>query len=166
VLLDRIVDVVAPVAQAQLEAGCDAIQLFDSWAGVLPADVWQRHCRGPFTRLVRTVQAAGAPAIAFVNGALQHLPTVVETGADCVSVDWRIHIAQARRALPSRFGLQGNLDPCALFLADDDLRRTIEQLLRDAGPVGHVMNLGHGILPDTDPGKVQLLVDTVRSFKA
>jgi uroporphyrinogen decarboxylase len=161
-LLDRITDATANYVAAQVRAGADAVQVFDSWAGVLAGDTWAEHCLPHTDRLIAAIKETGAAVIAFVNGSLQHLPSVLTTAADCVSLDWKIPIGAARRAVPAAVGIQGNLDPCALFLEDAALVARVERLLAEAGPAGHVMNLGHGIGPDTDPAKVRLLVETVR----
>ena len=166
VLLEKMADTVAGYLIAQLEAGAQAVQLFDSWAGILsPADFeryalrWARHV---IAKVRAHPASTGAPIIYFVNGCAPYLASYATAGADVLGVDWRIDLDTARAALGDGVALQGNLDPGALFASPDELRRRVIAVLDRAGPVGHVFNLGHGVQQETDPEQVRLMVETVR----
>ena len=165
-LLEKMADTVAGYLIAQLEAGAQAVQLFDSWAGILsPADFeryalrWARHV---IDRVRAHPASKGAPIIYFVNGCAPYLRSYATSGADVLGVDWRIDLETVRAAVGPSVALQGNLDPGALFASPDELRRRVIDVLERGGPVGHVFNLGHGVQPDTDPAHVRIMVDTVK----
>lgn len=149
-LLRKLEETVGDFLELQLEAGADAVQIFDSWAGELaPSDYRQRvlpHVR----RLVERIQKTGHPVIYYINGAGTLLEAARETGADVLGIDWRVEMADAVRRLgPDRPSLQGNLDPCALFAPPRDIRERVHTLLEATGGQGHVLNLGHGVHPET-----------------
>jgi uroporphyrinogen decarboxylase len=107
------------------------------------------------------------PIIYFVNGCAPYLDDLARSGADVLGVDWRVDLGDVRRRLGDRMAVQGNLDPTALFAPEDRLRRRVAEVLGSAGAApGHIFNLGHGILPPTDPDRVQLVVDTVRELSS
>ena len=161
-LLQRIEDCLKPLVTALVEAGCDAVQVFDSWASVLASQDYALHCARHTDALLQTAREADAVAINYVNGASQHLETMCSSSAQVLAVDWRLSMAEVRNRVPKRFALQGNLDPTALFLPEDALRQKVREICSAAGSAGHVFNLGHGILPQTDPDKLQVVVDEVR----
>jgi uroporphyrinogen decarboxylase len=173
-ILDRLARTVAAYLEAQVEAGAQAVQLFDSWAGILaPGDFREYALR--YVRMVvdtlrgsRTWSAGGGvPIIYFLNGCAPYLDDCARSGADVLSVDWRVDLADVRRSVGDRMAVQGNLDPTALFAPEDRLRRRVAEVLGSAGSApGHIFNLGHGILPQTDPARVELVVDTVRDLSS
>lgn len=150
---------------AQIEAGATAVQLFDSWAGLLGADDYREHVL-PYTRIVLDrVAAAGAPAIHYANGGSHLLDEFAHLGAAVLSVDWREPLAAVRRRVGPQLALQGNLDPAALFGPPESVRARTRAILQSMhGDGGHVFNLGHGILPETPLEAVEALADEVRSF--
>ncbi len=148
---------------ALVDAGCDAVQVFDSWASVLSMEDYASRCAPHTDALLRAIREKDALAINYVNGASQHLEAMSQSSAQVLGVDWRLSMSEVRSRVPNTFALQGNLDPAALFLEDDLLRQKVREICAGAGDLGHVFNLGHGILPQTDPDKVQLVVDEVRS---
>jgi uroporphyrinogen decarboxylase len=169
-LLDKLARTCAAFLQAQVEAGAQAVQLFDSWAGIFsPADFREFPLRWA-TRVIELLRASppwrggGPPIIYFANGCAPYLADYASCGADVLGVDWRVDLAAVRAAVGDRAALQGNLDPGALFLRPDELRRRVGEVLRAAGPVGHVFNLGHGVLPQTDPAHVRVMVEAVREL--
>ncbi len=168
-LLEKMADTVAAYLAAQVEAGAQAVQLFDSWAGILsPRDFeeyalrWARHVIARL-RAHPAVAAAGVPVIYFVNGCAPYLDSYPTSGADVLGVDWRIELATVRRRVGDGVALQGNLDPGALFLPPDALRARVEAILDEGGPRGHIFNLGHGVTPPTDPERVRVMVETVKA---
>ncbi|HEX5053875.1 MAG TPA: uroporphyrinogen decarboxylase [Planctomycetota bacterium] len=160
-LLERITQALEPLVDALVANGCDGIQIFDSWANVLAGSDYEALC-APFTeRLLARARRSGAVAIDYVNGAFQHLPAMARSSAHMLAVDWRHRIDEFRERMPEAMALQGNLDPTALFLDDARLRAAVAAICRAAGDGAHVFNLGHGILPETDPRKVAIVVDEV-----
>jgi len=164
-LMDKITATVADYLVAQVEAGAEAIQLFDSWAGALsPRDY--RTLAAPWSaRIIRAVKKTGVPVIHFVYDGGGVLEQVRDTGADVVGLDWRVDIDVARKRLGKKVAVQGNLDPCSLFLPEQELRKRVREVLRaNAGQPGHIFNLGHGILPQCSVRAAQVLVDEVHKF--
>jgi uroporphyrinogen decarboxylase len=160
-LLDRLADAVGSYLQAQIEAGAVAVQLFDTWAGTLSFDDYRMFALPAARRALAHVR--GAPRIYFTKDASPFLRVLPETGADVIGLDWRTDMAHAREVLGD-VPVQGNLDPIALFAPPDEVRRRVQAIIRAAGPRGHVMNLGHGIVPETPIEGVEAMVDAVKSF--
>lgn len=154
----------ADFAIAQHEAGAAAVQVFDSWAGSLaPAD-YERHILPHSGRLLGRLKEAGVPSIHFATGNPALLPLMARAGGDGIGVDWRLAIDQAWDRIGDR-AIQGNLDPVALLAGRDTaVRKTREILDRVARRPGHIFNLGHGILPGTDPAVLKAVVETVHEY--
>ncbi len=169
-LLDKLARTTAVYLEAQIAAGADAVQLFDSWAGILsPRDFREFALRWSkrvieLIRESRTFAARPVPIIYFVNGCAPYLEDYATSGADVLGVDWRLDIDVARRGVGDGVALQGNLDPGALFLSARELRDRVADVLAKAGPVGHIFNLGHGVLPETDPERVRAMIAAVREL--
>lgn len=161
-LLDRLADQVGALLQAQVEAGAPAVQLFDTWAGALPADELRRFALPAAARALSHVR--GAPTIYFTRDSGPFLPWLRESGASAIGLDWRVDLAQARAVLGPQVPVQGNLDPIALFAPTATLVAKTRDLIRGAGPRGHVFNLGHGIVPGTPMEAVETVVETVRAW--
>lgn len=161
-LVERIVDNSLGYLALQVEAGADAIQIFDSWGGSLDAATWRARMQGPITRMVRATQDLGVPVILYVNGCSHLLEAMVETGADVLSIDWRVDPVEAVRRTGGKVALQGNMDPVALFAPPDAVRREAQRTLTAfEGAPGHIFNLGSGILPKTPLESTTALWDTV-----
>jgi uroporphyrinogen decarboxylase len=164
-LMDKLVTVLTEYAAQQVEAGADVIQIFDSWAGALSVSDYRDYCLAPTTELVRRVQALGVPVIYFGVDTASLLPTMRETGADVLGLDWRIPLDQAWSTLNYRVAVQGNLDPITLFAPQEVIHaRTQEILAAAAGRPGHIFNLGHGIVPGTPVENVIQLVKWVKQY--
>jgi len=164
-LMDKLVQLVGDYLRAQAEAGAQALQLFDSWAGALsPADY--RDYVLPYSRrVIETARATGVPVIHFSTGTAGMLELTREAGGDVISVDWRINLDTAWRRLGEGVVIQGNLDPVALFAPLPELqRRANDILVGAAGRPGHIFNLGHGILPGTPVENVGVLVEFVHEW--
>jgi len=152
---------------ALVEAGAEAIQLFDSWAGCLTESDYRRFVLPYSRRVIQAVQAQGVPAIHFSTGTAGMLPALDEAGADVLSVDWRIRLGRAWEQVAYRPAIQGNLDPAALFAPWAELRGAVEAVLAEAdGRDGHIFNLGHGILPGTPVENVRAVVAHVHERAA
>jgi uroporphyrinogen decarboxylase len=166
-LMTKLSDAAGRYLRAQVEAGAQAVQLFDSWCGELsPADYAASVL--PYTkRTIDAVRESGVPVIHFGVGTAGLLDCLRETGAGVIGVDWRIDLDAARRRLGPTLAVQGNLDPIALLAPWDALRQRARIVLDQAGEQpGHVFNLGHGVLPETPMDNVKRLVDFVHATTA
>lgn len=164
-LVDRLVDASISYLVRQLQAGVDAVQLFDTWAGVLSPEEFERWCIGPAARIVAGVrqQVPGAKIIGFPRGANTGLVRYVEqTDVDAVSVDWTIDRTFAREQIQSRVAIQGNLDPLALLTGGAALDAAVDAVRAGFGSGRFIFNLGHGILPDTPIAHVERMLRRVR----
>ena len=160
-LMGRLAGIAIEFLTLQVEAGASAVQLFDSWVGVVSPEDY-RHAILPHTRRIFSALAAsGVPRIHFGVGTGELLGLLGEAGADVVGVDWRVPLDEAeRRVGPKTF--QGNLDPAVLFAPPAALDAAVQRVLDDAvGLPGHVFNLGHGVPPNADPGQLARVVDYV-----
>ena len=164
-LMERLVSLSADYLADQLRAGADVVQIFDTWAGVLDEDEFERWCVAPTAEIVRRVKAAhpGAKVIGFPRGAGAKLEHYVEaTGVDGVSIDWTVPMDYARDRLQARVVVQGNLDPMVLKAGGDVLERAVRRIRTGLGGGRFIFNLGHGILPETPVAHVERLVELVR----
>ncbi|MEI2416007.1 uroporphyrinogen decarboxylase [Orrella sp. JC864] len=176
-LLHRMLEInaqaTAQYLNAQIEAGAQAVMIFDSWGGVLADGLFQQfslaYTRKVVAGLVRERDARPVPVIVFTKGGGLWLEEIAACGCDAVGVDWTVNLAQARRRVDDRVALQGNLDPMTLFGGEAAVRAQARRVLDDYGPVGaggHVFNLGHGISQHTPPEAVAWLVDEVHAYSA
>jgi len=152
----------------QLKAGADCLQIFDTWAGVLPPREFARWSIEPTRRIVAGVrqQVPGARIIGFPRGAGGMLPAYIEqTGVDAVSIDWATEPSMIRERVQSRVAVQGNLDPLALITGGAALDRAVDDVLESFGKGRMIFNLGHGILPETPISHVEQMVARVRAYK-
>ena len=166
-LLARVVAVnataVAGYLAAQVDAGADALMLFDTWGGLLSADAFRRFSLEPI-REVLAALGGRVPTIVFSKGSGARLEALADCGASCVALDWTVDLAAARAAIGVRVAIQGNLDPVVLTTDAATVDREVRAVVRAAGPTpGYVFNLGHGILPATSPELVGVLVDAVHA---
>ncbi|EFL03242.1 uroporphyrinogen decarboxylase [Streptomyces sp. SPB78] len=161
-LLDRLADITTGFLKVQIEAGASAVQLFDSWVGALsPAD-YRRYVRPASAKVFAAVAGYGVPRIHFGVGTGELLHDLGEAGADVVGVDWRVPLDEAARRVGPGKALQGNLDPAVLFADEAAIREKTTEVLDAARDLeGHIFNLGHGVLPTTDPGVLTDLVADV-----
>jgi uroporphyrinogen decarboxylase len=160
-LLDRLADITAAFLKVQIEAGASAVQVFDSWVGALaPAD-YRRYVMPSSVKVFDAVRDYGVPRIHFGVGTGELLGAMGEAGADVVGVDWRVPLDEAGRRVGPGKALQGNLDPAVLFAPTAAVEAKTREVLAAAPATGHVFNLGHGVLPSTDPDALTRLVDFV-----
>ncbi len=165
-LMSKLVTVVSEYAAQQVRAGADAIQIFDSWVGCLSVEDYRKYVLPHTTALVKALQKTGAPIIYFGTDSATLLPSMKETGAEVIGLDWRIPLDQGWNAVGSG-AVQGNLDPVLLFATWKEIKaRAAEILRRAAGRPGHIFNLGHGILPETPVENVKALAAFVREYSA
>ncbi len=166
-LLDRLADITGAFLKVQIEAGASAVQLFDSWVGALaPAD-YRRSVMPASAKVFKAVESYGVPRIHFGVGTGELLNLMGEAGADVVGVDWRVPLDEAARRVGPGKALQGNLDPTVLFSTTEAVETRTQAVLDSAaGLEGHVFNLGHGVMPDTDPDALTRLVEYVHTHTA
>jgi uroporphyrinogen decarboxylase len=166
-LLDRLADITAAFLKVQIEAGASAVQLFDSWVGALaPAD-YRRSVMPASVKVFEAVAGYGVPRIHFGVGTGELLGLMGEAGADVVGVDWRVPLDEAARRVGPGKALQGNLDPTVLFASTEAVETKTREVLDAAeGLEGHIFNLGHGVMPSTDPDALTRLVDHVHARTA
>jgi uroporphyrinogen decarboxylase len=161
ILIDNSVDYLA----AQLEAGADAVQLFDTWAGVLPPDQFDRWCLEPAKSIIERLRQRipGARVIGFPRGAgMMALPYAANTGVNAIGIDWMTDLSFAQEMLQPRVAVQGNLDPLALRAGGAALDRSVDAILKALARGPFIFNLGHGILPDTPIAHVEQMLKRVR----
>ncbi len=162
-LCHRLVSILTRYVRMQKESGIDAIQIFDSWAGALSPEDYEKTIFPHTKRLIEGSKKFGIPVIYFSTGTCGCLKKIREYPCEAVSVDWRIRLEDAIFVLEDKV-VQGNLDPSALQLDKEALRERVMDILRQGRKAkAHIFNLGHGIFPDTDPDKVKWLVDLVHS---
>jgi uroporphyrinogen decarboxylase len=165
-VLARVAEAVSAHAVAQVQAGCDALQLFDTTAGELAAAELHTFAFAYARRVIEAVKKTGVPVIYFARNVSAHLEAAADLGADVLGVDWGISMTAARKRVGERVALMGNLDPSALFCSPDVVgQRTTAILEEMRGAPGFVFNLGHGILPETPPENARHLVRTVQAWK-
>ncbi len=162
-LLDALADIALATLRAQVQAGASAVQLFDSWAGILSEADYRRFVMPSSARILQGLADLGVPRIHFGVGTGELLGAMGEAGADVVGVDWRVALADARRRVPADKSLQGNLDPVTLLAPWSVVEHEVQRVLDDADAAGggHVFNLGHGVLPQTDPTILTRVVEMV-----
>jgi uroporphyrinogen decarboxylase len=161
-LLARLSSLMGEYLLQQAAAGADAVQIFDSWAGLLSRASWERLIRPHLTSLLETVGKAGVPRILFLQNAPHLMDAYASLPAEVLGVDWRIDLPELQRRYPQR-AVQGNLEPAILTAGAATTRAAAKELLAATAPRGHIVNLGHGILPQTPLASVDALVEVVHS---
>jgi uroporphyrinogen decarboxylase len=166
-LMAKLVAVTSEYSAEQVRAGADVIQIFDSWVGCLSVEDYRRYVLPHVTDLVKHLQKTGAPIIYFGTDSATLLPSMQESGAEVIGLDWRIPLDEGWRLLKNKGAVQGNLDPVILFADWTEVRSRAEDILNRAdGRAGHIFNLGHGILPETPVDNVKKLCHFVQEHSA
>lgn len=161
-LMEKLTGVVSRYLVAQIKAGADAVQLFDSWVGALGPEAYKRYVQPYSRRIFEAVKQAGTPAIHFGTGTASLLELMAEAGGDIISVDWRVSLDDAWARIGYERGIQGNLDPALLLTPWNVIEEGMHDVLRRAANrPGHIFNLGHGVLAGASPDMLRRLVDTV-----
>ena len=165
-LLAVLAESVRSYLRAQVEAGAEALLIFDTWGTVLAPDEYRTFSLAYLERIVRGLKAdVDTPVILFGRGGGQWLHELAATGCDGLGIDWTVDLGRARREVGDRVALQGNLDPCVLYASPATIREQVRRLLEAYGPgPGHVFNLGHGLQPGMDPERVAAAVDAVHEL--
>jgi len=165
-LLARLSAAMATYLINQARAGADAVQIFDSWAGVLSLPDWERLIRPHLESMLETVGAAGVPRILFLQNAPHLMDAYASLPAEVLAMDWRVDIADVQARHRNTHAVQGNIDPAILLGGAEPTRAAAADLLRRVQPQGHIVNLGHGILPSTPLESVHALVEAVHEEKS
>ncbi len=163
-LLQLLADAVVDYLNAKIRAGCDAVQIFDTWAGILSPHDLEEFSLRYIKYICGRLETNGAPVIVFAKG-VNALKRLAEITCDVIGLDWTMDLAAARAEIGERKALQGNLDPCVLFAPKEKIRQETERVLARYGSgCGHIFNLGHGILPNTSVENTQYLVSCVKEL--
>lgn len=170
-LLDKLADCVTDYLNAQIRAGAQAVQIFDTWGGILTPSAYQqfslRYMEKIVSNLIKESEGRKVPAILFTKNGGQWLEAMAETGCQALGLDWTTDIGDARRRVGAQVALQGNMDPSILYAEPDSIRAEVKRILAAFGPgEGHVFNLGHGITPEVNPDHVSAFVDAVHEYSA
>lgn len=170
-LLDKIAQSVTSYLNAQIEAGAQAVMIFDTWGGALTPTAYQAfslaYTQQIIEQLTRETNGQRIPVIIFTKGGAQWLELQAETGCDAAGLDWTVDIGSARERVGHKIALQGNMDPGVLYGSPDAIKQEVRKILDSFGPnPGHVFNLGHGIHQHVDPENVSVLVDSVHELSA
>jgi uroporphyrinogen decarboxylase len=160
-LLETLADLALASLRSQVAAGVSAVQLFDSWAGALSAEEYEATVLPASRRVLGGMADLGVPRIHFGVGTGHLLPLMASAGADVVGVDWRVPLDEARRLIGPGYAVQGNLNPTTCLGSWESVRTEARDVLARGGGVGHIFNLGHGVLPETDPSILERLVSFV-----
>ena len=161
-LLDKVADTIILYLNAQIEAGAQVIQLFDSWAGELSPDDYKQFALPYEQKIFEAINGKGAPTIMYINGSGTFLEQMATCGADVLSIDWRVNLEDARRRVGPNLTLQGNLDPCVLLSTPELITERARELIKAGGGQRHILNLGHGILPMTPVENARAFVDAAK----
>ncbi|MGQ9425035.1 uroporphyrinogen decarboxylase [Gilvimarinus sp. F26214L] len=165
-LLAKLADSVIDYLNAQIRAGAQAVQIFDSWGGALSAAAYQRFSLAPMKRIIQGLisehEGRTIPVILFTKGGGQWLESMVDSGAHCLGLDWTTDVGQARSRVGDRVSLQGNMDPAVLYSDAPRIREEVAAILASygSGP-GHIFNLGHGITPEVEPEAAGAFINAV-----
>jgi uroporphyrinogen decarboxylase len=162
-LLQKITESTINYLKAQIAAGADLIQIFDSWAGILSTDQYNEFSLRYISQICDSITQV--PKIVFAKDAYFARKEMSKLNCDVIGLDWTMDIVESRSVIGSGKTLQGNADPCLLYADFDVIKRETEKMLRAFGPKRHIANLGHGLYPDTEKEKVKFFVDTVKEFR-
>lgn len=164
-LMEKITATVIDYLSAQIKAGAQAVQLFDSWAGILAPYDYENVIFPYVKAAIKALKKFDVPVIYFVNDCAGLLKIVKKCGADVIGIDWRVDMAKAAKKLGKKYSVQGNLDPLVLFAAKEHIEDRVKDILFKAEPArGHIFNLGHGILPETPVENAIAMVEAVHKY--
>jgi uroporphyrinogen decarboxylase len=162
-LLDKIADAIILYLNAQIEAGAQVVQLFDSWAGELSSADYERFALPYQQKIFESLNRQSVPVILYINGCGIFLEKMATSGADVLSIDWRIDLKDARKRIGDNLTIQGNLDPCVLLTTPEIITARAKDLIEAGGGARHILNLGHGILPMTPVENARAFIQAAKS---
>ncbi len=162
-LLDKIANAVAEYLSAKIEAGANAVQIFDTWGGILSQSDYREFSLEYITKIISNIKRNDESVIVFSKGVHHSILEIANSGPDVIGLDWTMNIGEVRKLVGDKVALQGNLDPTVLYAEPDSIRAKAKEVFESFGNgSGHVFNLGHGILPDVPPANAKALVDFVK----
>ncbi len=162
-LLNKIADAVADYLSAKIEAGADAVQIFDTWGGLLSQDDFNEFSLEYITKIISKIKRKDEPVIVFAKGVHHSLNKLSSCGADVIGLDWTMNLSDVKKQIGIKVALQGNLDPTVLYGSKEKIKDEAMKILQSFGSgSGHIFNLGHGILPDVPPENAKYLVDVIK----
>ena len=162
-ILDKLADAVSDYLSAKIAAGADAVQIFDTWGGALSQKDFNEFSLRYIEKIISNIKRNDEPVIVFAKGVHHSLQNIVNAGADVVGLDWTMDLGEVRNSIGNKVALQGNMDPTKLFSKEEIIKEEVVRLLNSFGNgTGHVFNLGHGIIPTTDPEKVKAFIKYVK----
>ena len=162
-LLERITEITIRYLRMQVSSGADALQLFDSWAGILGTEQYREFSLRYITKIVNAF--SDFPLTVFSKGAIASLPELGQLDCSTIGLDWNMSIAETRNLVGETKTLQGNLDPCVLYGSAEFIKKETIKMLNSFESQRHIVNLGHGVYPDTDPEKVKVFIKTVKNYE-
>jgi len=162
-LLDKLTDTIADYLSAKIEAGVDAVQIFDTWGGILSPDEFNEFSIQYISKIISQLKRNNEPVIVFAKGVHHSLEKLASSGTDVIGLDWTMSLGEVRKFIGNKVALQGNLDPTILYAPKERIKDEAKKVLESFGNgSGHIFNLGHGILPDVPPENAKYLVDVVK----
>lgn len=162
-VLDKLSNIIAAYISAKIEAGCNAVQIFDTWGGILSQKDFEEFSLQYVEKIISQIKRKDEPVIYFAKGVHFKLDKMANIGADVLGLDWTMDLGEVRNQVGDKVALQGNMDPTVLYANKDYIRKETKRVLSSFGKGnGHVFNLGHGVLPDIDPENVKALVQSVK----
>jgi uroporphyrinogen decarboxylase len=162
-ILDKLSKIVADYLSAKIQAGADAVQIFDTWGGILSQNDFQEFSLNYISKVISQIKRKDEPIIVFCKGVHFGMQELASSGADVIGLDWTMNLGEVRRRVSNKVALQGNLDPTVLYAPKEKIKEKVVGVLKSFGEgSGHIFNLGHGILPDVDPENAKALVAYVK----
>lgn len=162
-ILDKLADAVSEYLSAKIEAGADAVQIFDTWGGVLSQKDFKEFSLFYISKIIANIKKTDQPVIVFAKGVHHSLNDIANAGANVIGVDWTMNLDKVRIKIGDRAAIQGNMDPTMLFANEEVIKEEVKRILESYGNNnGHIFNLGHGILPTTDPEKAKAFIKFVK----
>jgi uroporphyrinogen decarboxylase len=162
-ILEQLSDGIAEYLSAKIEAGVNAVQIFDTWGGILSQKDFREFSLNYIESIISKIKRTNEPVIVFAKGVHYKLDEIAAAGADVVGLDWTMDIGEVRKKIGDKAALQGNMDPTVLYAPKETILKEVKKILSSFGNgSGHIFNLGHGILPDVDPEKATALVEFVK----
>jgi len=161
-LLDMITESTIRYLKGQIRAGADLVQIFDSWAGILPKPIYEAFSLKYIEKICQSISEV--PVIVFAKDAYASRASLGKLSCDVIGLDWNMDIIESRKLIGPDKVLQGNLDPAVLYGSNKEIEKHTHRMLQEFGGIKHIANLGHGVYPDTDPDKVRFFIETVKNF--
>lgn len=162
-ILDKLSNTIAAYLSAKIEAGCNAVQIFDTWGGILSQKDFEEFSLQYVEKIISQIKRKDEPIIFFAKGVHYNISKLASIGADVLGLDWTMDLGKVRKEVGDKVAIQGNLDPTVLYADKSYIKESVTDVLKSFGKgSGHVFNLGHGVLPDIDPENVKVLVQYVK----